>query len=272
MRVKCGRFTLEGLSISTVETYIKVAELNLIFDIGRGPRDGVNLDHCLLTHGHQDHALGLSKYISTRGLLDMAPPTIYAPAEIIDDLENLIRAWERLECRRSRCDYHMVPMYAGQEVELRRGLRILPFRTDHSVPSLGYAVIEERHKLKPEYLGMPGPEIARRRHAGEDLLYTMREPLVTFVGDSTIRPFDEVPIVRTSDVLILESTFLHEEDRKDAARKKHTHLGEVIERLDAFQGRLLVLSHFSTRYARSEIEDVIGQIPEQHRAKVRLLY
>ncbi len=273
MRVKCARFTLEGISISTVETYVKVPELNLIFDIGRGPRDAVNLDHCLLSHGHQDHALGLTKYISTRGLLDMAPPTIYAPATIVPDLENLIRAWERLECRRLPCDYKMVPLEHGREVELRRGLKVHPFRTDHSVPSMGFAVLEERQKLKPEFLGLPGPEIARRRQAGEDLLYTVREPLVTFVGDSTIRAFDDTPIVRTSDVLILESTFIRAEEVRDAARKKHTHLFEVVERLDRFEGSMLVLSHFSTRYTRTEIEDAVwGAVPEKHRARVRLLF
>lgn len=273
MRVKCGRFTLEGHSVSTIETYVKVPELNLVFDIGCGPRDAVNLDHLLLTHAHQDHALGLTKYISTRGLLDMAAPTVYAPEVILPHLEQLIRAWEALECRRTRCDYHLVPMRHGVEVELRRGLKVHPFLTDHSVPSMGFAVIEERQKLKPEYLGRPGPEIAALRQSGADILYTVREPLVTFVGDSTIRPFDDYALVRESDVLILESTFLREDELVDAPRKKHTHLTQIVERLDGFKGRMLVLSHFSTRYTRSEVEETVWKaIPEVHRSKVRLLF
>ena len=50
----------------------------------------------------------------------------------------------------------------GDERELRPDLSVRAFRTHHTGPSLGYQFFSRIPKLKPEYLDLPGKEIAIR--------------------------------------------------------------------------------------------------------------
>ena len=269
-RLTCGNLTLEGTSISTLETCIAVRELNLSFDIGKGPRYAVGLDNVLLTHAHQDHAVGIALYIATRRLLGAEPPNIYLPVQIVEDMRNLILAWERLERRKTQ--YNLIPVRAGEKHVLRKGLHFVAFPTDHSIPSIGFQVFEERKKLKQEYLGLEGPEIVALKEKGIEITDTVELPLVTFVGDSTIAPIDKFPNILTSETLILECTFLAPEDRAMAKKKRHTHLADIIERADKFTSEHLVLTHFSTRYTREDVHrEVMAVLPESLKKKTKIL-
>ena len=63
-------------------------------------------------------------------------------------------------------DYHLTPVQVGDTIPFRENLvaHVLPL--DHRVPSVGYLVCETRDKLKSEFTGLPGPEIAQLRRNG----------------------------------------------------------------------------------------------------------
>lgn len=268
-RITCGGYTLEGTSISTLETCVAVRELNLCFDIGKGPRYAAGLDNVLLTHAHQDHAVGIALHIATRQLLDATPPQIYLPAQIVDDVRNLISAWERLERRRTR--YSLIPVVAGTRYDLRKGLFFKAFPTEHTIPSMGYQVFEERRKLKPDYVGLEGPAIVDLKKQGIEVTFPIELPVITFVGDSTIAPLDRFPEILTSEILVLECTFLAPEDRAMAKKKRHTHLLDIVERADRLTCDTLVLTHFSTRYTREDVHrEVMAVLPESLKGKTRI--
>jgi ribonuclease Z len=271
-RLSIGNLTLEGTSISTLETCVAVRELNLVFDIGKGPRYAVGLDNVLLTHAHQDHAVGIALHIATRRLLDVAPPTIFLPHQIVEDMRNLIVAWERLERRKTQ--YTLVPVKPGERYELRKGLHFVAFPTDHTIPSIGFQVFEERKKLKPEYQGLSGPEIVKLKEAGTEITDPMIIPVITFVGDSTISPIDKFPKILESQVVVMECTFLAPEDRPMAKKKRHTHIQDIVDRAEKFaKCDTLVLSHFSTRYGREDVDrEVKAVLPEALRKKTRILF
>lgn len=270
--LSCGGLTLEGTSVSTLETCIAVRELNLCFDIGKGPRYAVGMDNVLLTHAHQDHAVGLALHIATRKLLDLPPPVIYLPAQIVEDARNMISAWERLERRRTK--YTLVPVREGERYDMRKGLFFRAFPTEHSLPSMGFQVFEERRKLRAEYIGLDGPAIVELKKRGVEITDTVELPLVTFVGDSTISPIDRFPGVLKSQVLIVECTFLAPEDRPMAKKKRHTHIADIVERADKLAAcEHLVLSHFSTRYGREDIHrELAAVLPESLKAKTKILF
>ena len=50
---------------------------------------------------------------------------------------------------------------------------------------LGYALISIREKLKAEYIGTPGPELAKMRKEGVEIQYRLEVPQVAFLGDTT---------------------------------------------------------------------------------------
>ncbi|KAF0246295.1 MAG: beta-lactamase superfamily metal-dependent [Planctomycetota bacterium] len=269
--VTCGGLTLEGTSVSTLETCVAVRELNLCFDIGKGPRYAAGMDHVLLTHAHQDHAVGIALHIATRKLLDLPPPVIYLPEVIVEDMRNLISAWERLERRKTR--YTLVGVRPGVRYDMRKGLFFRAFPTEHSLPSTGFQVFEERKKLKPEYIGLDGPAIVELKKRGVEITDPVEIAVVTFIGDSTITPLDRFPEMLKSQVVIMECTFLAPEDRPMAKKKRHTHLADIIERADMFGCEHLVLSHFSTRYTREDVNrELAAALPESLKAKTKILY
>ena len=87
--------------------------------------------------------------VARRRMMKMEPPTIYLPAEAVDGVELLLRAFQRLD--RGRMPANLIGLKPGDEVELSRELVVKAFATKHTIPSLGFLVWERRKKLKPEY-------------------------------------------------------------------------------------------------------------------------
>ena len=62
--LQCDNLTLEGKSSSAVATYIRVKELDLVFDLGRCPMNFIGTNNVFISHFHLDHYFGLPIYIS----------------------------------------------------------------------------------------------------------------------------------------------------------------------------------------------------------------
>jgi len=71
-------------------------------------------------------------------------------------------------------------------VWLHRQLAAKAFKVNHTLPSLGYTLFDVRKKLKAEFQGKPGPELARLRREGVAFEDEHWLPRLTYIGDSTI--------------------------------------------------------------------------------------
>ncbi len=263
-------YTIEGRSISTIETWIQVPELNVCFDIGKGPRKVSGIENVLLSHFHQDHALGITKHIATRNLLRIGPPRVFVPESVAPDVRRLVSIWEDLEER--RLNYRLESVSHGDEFELRKDLIVRVFRTQHSIPSYGFTIIEERQKLRQQYHDLSGEEIVELKEQGENLFYTLQLPLVTYTGDTRPGVLDQHDFIQKSKVLICESTFLKEDDYELAEKRSHTHLQDLIDRRDRLENKHIVLVHFSARYTRRNVfEQIQKQLPDDMSDRVHVL-
>ena len=137
-----------------MQTYWRIPELKLGFDLGAQPWSFMATPNWFVSHTHLDHIAALPVYVARRRMMKMEPPTIYLPAEAVEGVEMLLRAFQRLD--RGRLPAKLVGLEPGQEVELSRELVVRAFATRHTIPSLGYLVWERRKKLKPEYHGLGG--------------------------------------------------------------------------------------------------------------------
>ena len=81
---KHGDLTVEGYSRAAVQSYWRVPELKLGFDLGGSPWDFVGTSTIFVTHAHLDHMAALPVYVARRRMMKMEPPTIYLPAEIVE--------------------------------------------------------------------------------------------------------------------------------------------------------------------------------------------
>ncbi len=248
--------TIEGYSRAAVQSYWRIPELKVGFDMGGSPWSFMGTQTFLITHGHLDHLAALPAYVARRRMMKMDPPTIYLPAEIVEPVEKMLHSWQRLDRGRMLCQ--LIGVAPGEDHELSREHVMTPFATKHTVPSVGYVIWDRRRKLKPEYQGLSGDQIRDLRLAGNEVSAEVRVPIVCYTGDTAPQGLDNCPAVYESQVLITELTFFRPEHRKDKIHKfGHTHLDDILERAEKFQNELIILAHFSTRYHEAQTRRAI---------------
>jgi ribonuclease Z len=273
-----GQETVTAFSISALATYALVPELNCAFDMGECPLEAVPLEHVFLTHAHGDHARCLLRHESLRRLMGMSPATYYVPEETLAGMQGLAEAWRTLEMVKPH-KWHPPQFEAlapGGVVWLHRQLAAKAFRVQHTLPSLGYTLYDVRKKLKAEFQGTPGPELARLRREGVAFEEELWVPRLTFIGDSTIETLYREPHVGQSRILFLEVTFLLDGEQEMARKRGHTHLDDLLTFLkaqpDTLQNEHIVLKHFSMRYEKRLILKVLEQkLPADFRERVHIL-
>lgn len=276
--LKFGQETMVAFSISALSTYALVPELNCAFDMGDCLLDAVPLQHVFVTHAHGDHTRCLFRHDSLRRLMGMAPATYYVPEPTAEGFRGLAAAWSRLEYPRLQpaAPPELRALSPGDVVWLHRQLAAKAFAVRHTVPSLGYTLFDVRKKLKPEFQGRPGPELARLRREGVAFEEELWLPRLTFIGDSTIETLYREPDVGRSRILFLEVTFLMEGEQELARRRGHTHLDDLLRFLrdcpDTLRNEHIVLKHFSMRYDRGTIKHILRtRLPADFMERVRLL-
>ena len=262
--------TIEGYSRAAVQSYWRIPELKLGFDMGGSPWSFMGTNTFFISHGHLDHMAALPVFVARRRMMKMEPPTIYVPARIHDQVWKMLNAWRQLDRGRMICN--LVPVADGDEFELSRERVVTVFDTVHTVPSVGYLVWDRRRKLKEDLVGAGEDEIRKRRLGGEDVTREVRMPLVCYCGDTAPAGLDNYDPVFQSRVVITEMTFFRPDHRKDKIHKfGHTHLDDIIERAERFENELIILAHFSTRYHEGQIRrEVKKRLPESLRDRVEL--
>lgn len=262
--------TIEGYSRAAVQSYFRIPELKLGFDLGGSPWSFMGTQTFFVTHGHLDHMAAMPVYVARRRMMKMDPPTIYVPEEVRENVRSMLRAWQRLDRGRMVCD--LVGVKPGDEFEISRELIVTAFATKHTVPSLGYVVWDRRHKLKAALRHLTSDQIRDLRLSGEEVSEEVRVPILCYAGDTAPDGLDGYPPVYEAEVLITEVTFYRPEHRKEKIHKfGHTHLDDLIERADRFNNQLIIATHFSTRYHESQIRRAIARrAPERLRERLHL--
>jgi ribonuclease Z len=270
LSVEHAGLTVEGYSRAAVQSYWRVPELKLGFDLGAQPWDFMTTPSWAVTHTHLDHIAALPVYVARRRMMRMEPPTIYLPAPAVEDVQRLLKVFQRLDRGRQVCELRGLD--PGAEVGLSREHVLTTFATTHTIPSLGYVVWDRRFKLKEEYHGLPGEQIRDLRLSGTEVTREVRTPLVAYTGDTSPEGLDACEAAFRARILITELSFVRAAHRRDKIHKYgHMHLDDFIERADRFENELIVLGHLSTRYQAREVRRLVeARLPETLRSRVRL--
>lgn len=244
-RMKLNQLHLVGYSVAGEETVIQVPELDVCFDVGRAPYFALTSNIVCISHGHMDHLAGLAYYLSQRSFQGMKPGTVILPRELERPVDNLLRCWRDVE--RQGTPYKLIPLGPGEDHEVRRDFLIRAIETHHGGGSLGYALVSVREKLKAEYIGRPGPELAQLRKDGVEIQYRLEVPLVTYLGDTSMGPVFDHPDVVNAEVLITECTFFDPTHKQRAKIGKHLHVDQFIDVLPRLKNQHIILIHVSRR-------------------------
>ena len=250
-------------------TWIYYSADRILFDAGEGASSILGnkafaVRRVFLSHGHADHIGGLVGLINIRNnaMGDREKElTIYYPKGnyLVTEMMGFIARTNR------RLSYPLewVPLEPGDRVELLAGqlpryVEAFPTVHVHNEVSLGYNVVEVRHRLKPELAGAPEEEIVARVKAegSESVTEYYDQKLFSYGGDSVaIKP----AYVADTEILCHDTTFLDEEDRKEY---KHATLAEAIAcAREARVKKELLCVHISSRYKGKlrEIEAASGR-------------
>lgn len=267
-QLEVAGLSITGIAEGGVETNVRVPELKLMFDIGMCPPGALKFGRLLVTHGHADHLGGLHYYISQRGMMKLPAPVIHVPIEIAPIVEEILAAWSRIEGFEYRYELHAAE--PGGRYELGRGLVARAIRTDHRVPSLAWLIERTTARLRDDLRGRPGPEIEALRRAGEIVTHEVSKPVLCVTGDTTIETFLANEALRTCQVLVHECTSWDGQRNVESTRSwGHTHVDELIEHVEKFEGEALVLVHRSLRHSRRFAQRVLRErFPASMRAKV----
>jgi len=262
--------SVEGYSRAAVQTYWRIPELKIGFDLGAQPWSFMGTPTWFVSHTHIDHLAALPAYVARRRMMRMEPPLIYLPEAAIDPVQRILRLVSRLDRGRLPCT--LLPLRPGDEVELSRELVVTVSATRHTVPSLGFVVWERRRKLKPEYLELSGEQIRDLRLGGAEVTRETRIPRVAYLGDSAPEGLDACPAMYQAEVLILEVTFVAPSHRKERIHKfGHMHLDDLLERRDRLRNELIIASHFSTRYHSRQIRTLVERaVPDMLGGRLHL--
>ncbi len=262
--------TIEGYSRAAVQTYWRIPELKLGFDLGAQPWSFMATPNWFVSHTHLDHIAALPVLVAHRRMMKMEPPTIYLPAEAVEGVEGLLRAFQRLD--RGRMPANLVGLKPGDEVELSRELVVKAFATKHTIPSLGFLVWERRKKLKPEFQDLTGDQIRDLRLSGIEVSAEIRMPKVAYLGDTAPPGLDVLPDIYRAQILILEMTFVAPNERAAVIHKfGHTHLEDLLLRADRFENEVIIASHFSTRMHPDQILRIVEKrLPESLKGRMKI--
>jgi ribonuclease Z len=254
--------TIEGYSRAAVQSYWRIPELKIGFDLGAQPWDFMGTQNWFVSHTHLDHIAAVAVYVARRRMMKMEPPSIYLPEHAVEPVQQILRIFSRLDRGRLPCE--LVGIKPGDEIEISREHVVSVVATRHTVPSVGFIVWERRKKLKAEYQNLPGAAIRDLRLAGTEVSEERRLPLLAYLGDSAPAGLDENPAMYEAEVLIAEMTFVAPSHRKEKIHKfGHMHLDDFVERRERFRNECLILGHFSTRYHERQIREfVTRQFPD----------
>ena len=268
--IKHKALTIEGYSRAAVQSYWRVPELKLGFELGGSPWAFMGTSTFFVSHAHLDHLAAMPVYVARRRMMKMEPPTIYLPEEVVENVEKMLRAWQRLD--RGRMDCEIVPVKDGDLIDLSSEHKVRVFKTKHTVPSVGYIVYDSRRKLKSEFTGLTGAEIRDLRFSGTDVTHETLTPLVAFTGDTAPAGLDAHPDVLKAEVLITEMTFFRPEHRKEKIHKfGHMHLDDILDRAEKFENELIILSHLSTRTHEAQAKQALRQrLPKELQDRIQL--
>lgn len=284
-------YTLKGWSKAALRTNFYIPELRIMFDAGLSAN--VSPDYILITHCHSDHTANIPYHLYTCH----KKITIFSPPQSYTRIDNYIKSAYLMTTDIDDEDlldvtkiYDMIPAYEGKteimigekleeykdengdkKTRLKGGkqMKIEIINCDHSVPCVGYGLIDSKIKLKSEYEHLTTKEIGLLKKSGIEINYKIDFPFFCYLGDTSHKILEN-PLIEKYTTLMIECTFLLDEEHDNAILTKHIHWQYLKPYIISHPTTNFILYHFSQRYKPREIKDFFDKELDKERKNITI--
>ena len=251
-----------------------------LFDCGEGTqrqimRAGLSIyriDKIFISHLHTDHILGLPGLIETLDMHDKDSIEIHSVKglkNVIDCVLNgVIYAPDiQININEHSFSADVFTIFESKE------FRIKAVGLNHVVDCLGFSFEEKPkrkyNKEKIKQLDLQGSDFIQLEKVGyinkngkiikkEEITFVEKGFKFTYIPD-TYRTENIIKLAKESDLLVIESTYLNEENK--AREYGHLTLEYILQIYPELECKKIVLTHFSRRY--SSLEEFENRIREE---------
>lgn len=257
-------FRVQGVSVAGEQTMVQVPELDVAFDIGTCPRLALASPYVAISHGHMDHIAGLPYYFSQRIFQQMGVGRCVCHAAMAPALSTMMRSW--IEIENQRTEHQIIPLQPDEQVQVKNNIFLRAVEVSHTVPALGYGLIERRSKLRDEFRDLPQQKLRELKAGGTEITRTLEIPLVAYTGDTELGPYLYRDEFAQAQIVITECTFFDADHRSRAKVGKHIHVDDLISLLRVWQAQAVVLVHLSRRTDLAEAREVLIRLAGEEQA------
>lgn len=187
-RVEAEGYALQVRAIAGVESCCYVESVDVVFDMGCCVHQAANKTHVFITHGHADHVSAFATHAARRSLQRMKPAKYYVPAHLVGHMQSIMNSYSAMQ--EDEIQAEIIPVEPFEEVHISAQWMVKAFPTVHRVPSLGYILFRKQSKLKDEFIGLPGKEIAALKREGHEVTTAFMTPEIAYTGDTTSQIFE----------------------------------------------------------------------------------
>jgi len=246
-----------GYSRACYRTGFYIKHLDIMIDAG--PQKSGNPKTILITHCHADHIANIPlTLIDQNENSSLSDIFIHEKSKV--RLQNYINAMfsanYATDFKGTTAKYFPVKGLDVFDYNANNThIRIEVFACTHDVPTVAYGISTKKQRLKEEYFEFKGnsKKLVELKKNGIEITQTSYERNIAFVWDTTINVFKSNPNILKYNIIMIECTFLYDDDYEQSLKKKHIHWKSlkpyILENLHI----IFVLIHFSLRYTEQEI-------------------
>lgn len=260
-------WTMTGYSRCAYRTGFYIHGLNIMLDAG--PQSFKKPDNIFITHTHGDHIAELPFTMIQEISEEDSKITVYCPEEAKEYVRQYIM---QLHNTNSLTDtsantdsyYNLAPVSpirTKKRVVLnKQSMELETVAADHNIPTVVYGFSLIKDKLNPAFASLSGKEIAQLKKSGTKVTVEVIEKKFSYVLDTSIKILEDSPFLLEYPVVIIECTFLFDDDIETAKTKMHIHWKELKPYVIQNPNVFFILTHFSLRYRDQEIRSFFENI------------
>ena len=263
--IKLNAYTalqVSGYSRAAHRTGIEIKGLDILLDAGLDVQK--SFANIFITHQHLDHCIYLPQYTMN---IDNKTEGI-----TVISTENILKQIKPYVCEALRMSKNIGPDIAYDDILKNAKTKFTPITLDevytfnngreqwlvkqikcfHGIDSIGFGFNVKKNKLKDQYLQLSGKEIKKLKDLQVEITQEIITPIFLFLGDTNKKILENKEIYEYKTIIV-ECTYIYDDELELAKINKHMHWVEIKEYIKKYKLIQFILIHFSMKYKKEEI-------------------